>query len=83
MLQNMYFGREIFTWNYLSFCVVDFRKVESTLFHDSSTLIGVELHQEKNGVTRIAQDKTIAEEPADIQQKKHKSDYSCKYAVKV
>ena len=42
MLQNTYSGREIFTWSHLYFCVIDFRNLESTLFHDSSTLIGVE-----------------------------------------
>ena len=42
MLQNMYLGREIFTWSHLYFCVIDFSKVESTLLHDSSTLIGFE-----------------------------------------
>ena len=50
MLQNMYFGREIFTWSHLYFCVIDFRKVESTLFHDSSTLIGVECTEAAEGV---------------------------------
>ena len=41
VLQNMYFGLEIFSWSLLYFCVVDFRKAEGTLFHDSSNLIGV------------------------------------------
>ena len=49
MLQNMYFGQKIFTWNHLYFCVIDFRKAESTLFHDSSTLIGVECVKRKMG----------------------------------
>ena len=59
----MYFGQEIFTWSLLYFCVIDCSKVESTLFHDSSTLTGVE----KNGVTRIAPDKTTADKPVDMQ----------------
>ena len=50
MLQNMYFGREIFIWSHLYFCVIDFRKVERTLFHDSSTLIGVERIKGKMGL---------------------------------
>ena len=49
MLQNMYFGQEIFTWSHLYFCVIDFRKGESTRFHDSSTLIGVECIKRKMG----------------------------------
>ena len=47
MLQNMYFGREIFTWSHLHFDVIDFRKMESTLFHDSSTLIGDDCIKER------------------------------------
>ena len=43
----MYFGREIFTWSHLYFSVIDFTKVESTLFNDSSTLIGVECIKRK------------------------------------
>ena len=52
MLQNMYFGREIFTCSHLYFCVFDFRKVESTLFHDSSAsiLIGVQCIKRKMGL---------------------------------
>ena len=50
MLQNMYFGQEIFTWSRLYFCVIDFRKAESTLFHDNSTLIGDECIKRKMGL---------------------------------
>ena len=67
MLQNMYFGREIFTWSHLYFCVIDFRKVESTLFHDSSTLTGVECIKRKMELPEKLQDKTIAEELVDMQ----------------
>ena len=63
----MYFGREIFTWSLLYFCVIDFRKVESTLFHDSSNLIGAECIKRKMGLPEWPQDKTIAGEPVDIQ----------------
>ena len=42
LIQNMYFGQDVFTLSHLKLCVVDFRKVESTLFQDSSTLIRVE-----------------------------------------
>ena len=49
MLQNMYFGREIFTWSHLYFSVIDFKKVESTPFYHSSTLIGVECIKRKMG----------------------------------
>ena len=48
MLKNMYFGREIFFLSDLYFCVIDFRKV-FTLFHDSSTLIGVKCIKRKMG----------------------------------
>ena len=58
MLQNMYFGREIFAWSHLYFCVIDFRKVESTLFHDSSELSAI---RRKMGLPEWPQDKTIAE----------------------
>ena len=51
MLQNMYFGRKLFTWSHLYLCVVDFRKVESTLFHDSSILIGTECIKIKMGIS--------------------------------
>ena len=50
MLQYMYFRREIFTFSHLYFCVIDFRKVESTLFHDSSILIGAECINRKMGL---------------------------------
>ena len=50
MLQNMYFGREIFTWSHLYFCIIDFTKVESNLFHGSSTLIGDECIKRKVGL---------------------------------
>ena len=63
----MYFGREIFTWSHRYFCVIDFRKVESTLFHDSSTLIGVECIKRKMGLPEQPQDKTKADEPVDMQ----------------
>ena len=46
----MYFGREIFTWSHLYFWVIDFRKVESPLFNDSSTLIEVECIKRKMGL---------------------------------
>ena len=49
MLQNMYFGRKIFTWSHLYFCVIDFGKAESTLFDDNFTLIGVECIKRKMG----------------------------------
>ena len=71
MLQNMYFGQEIFTWNHLYFCVIDFKKVESTLLHDSSTLIGAECVKKKMGLPELPQDKTIAEEPVDMQQRRN------------
>ena len=29
MLQNMYFGQEIFTWNHLYFCVIDRLRYEA------------------------------------------------------
>ena len=80
MLQNMYFGLEIFILSHLYFCVIDFRKVESTLFHYSSISIGVECIEKKMGLPEWPQDKTTAEEPVDMQ---HKSDSSCKYSVKV
>ena len=50
MLQNMYFGWEIFTWSHLYFRVIDFRKVESTLFHDRSIFRGVEYIKRKMGL---------------------------------
>ena len=71
MLQNMCFGQEIFTWNHLYFCVIDFRKVENTLFHDSSTLIGIDCIMRKMGLPELLQDKTIAKEPVDMQQKRN------------
>ena len=37
------------------------------LFHDSSTLIGVQYIKRKMGLPEWPQDKTIAEEPVDIQ----------------
>ena len=63
----MYFGREIFTCSNLYFCVTDFRKVESTLFHDNSTLMGVECIKRKMGLPEEPKDKTIAEVPVDMQ----------------
>ena len=50
MSQNMYFGREIFTWSHLYLCLVDFGKVERALFHESSTLTGVECIKRKMGL---------------------------------
>ena len=55
MLQNMYFGWEIFIWSHLYFCVIDFRKVENTLFHDNSTLIRDESIKRKMGSPEQAQ----------------------------
>ena len=43
----MYFGREIFAWIDVYFCVVDFRRMESTLFHEGFTLIGAECIKRK------------------------------------
>ena len=71
MLQNMCFGWEIFTWSHLYSCVIDFRKVESTLFDDSSTLIGAECIKTKMGLPEQLPDKTIAEEPVDMQQRRN------------
>ena len=51
----------MFMWSYLYLCVIDFRKAESTLFHGSSTLIGVECIKRKIGFSEYPQDKTIAE----------------------
>ena len=70
MLQNMYFGQEIFSSSLLYFCVIDFSNVESTLFHDRSALIGVECklrENEKMGLPEQSPNKTIAEEPVDMQ----------------
>ena len=50
MLQNMYFGQEMFPWSQLYFCVIDFRKVENTLFHDSPTVVGVQCIRRKTGL---------------------------------
>ena len=47
--------------------MIDFRKMESTLFHDSSTLIGVKCIKRKMVLPEQPQDKTIAEEPVDMQ----------------
>ena len=71
MLQNMYFGRETFTLSHLYFCVIDFRKVESTLFHDSFSLIGVECIKRKIGLPEKPQDKTIVEEFVDMQKRRN------------
>ena len=57
----------MFTWSHLYFCVIDFRKVKSTLFHDSLTLIGIECIKRKIGLSEWPQDKTIAEQPVDMQ----------------
>ena len=75
MLQNMYFEWEIFAWSHLYFCVNDFRKVESTLFHNSSTFIVVG-SLKKNGVTRIAPRQNNSRRTCYAIEKKHKSDFS-------
>ena len=63
----MYFGREIFTWSHLYFRVINVRNLESTLFHDSSTLIDIECIKRKMGLPEESPKKTIAEEPVDMQ----------------